>query len=197
MRNNSYGQTYNFTLIDKLGIYLSTSKIVGFVKRERPKRIIDIGCGYNAVLLQQLRGYSSDLTGIDIKTNKKINGIKFIDKKITTNLSFLKSNSADLIVINSVLEHLSNPEIILKEIYRILDKNGNLILNVPSWRGKFFLELSAFKLGLSPKEEMDDHKMYYDKKDLWPLLVKAGFKPSNIRVQYHKLYINTIAYAKK
>jgi len=43
------------------------------------------------------------------------------------------------------------------------------------------LEYSAFRLGFSPAEEMDDHKCYYDVKDFWPLLVRAGFRPSDIR----------------
>ena len=62
-------------------------------------------------------------------------------------------------------------------------------------RGKTFLEFSAFRLGLSPKSEMDDHKMYYDKRDLWPLLVKAGFLPSAIETRYHKFGLNLFAVA--
>ena len=41
--------------------------------------------------------------------------------------------------------------------------------------------------------EMDDHKMYYAKRDLWPLLVRAGFKPSRIKLQYHKFGLNLFA----
>ena len=32
--------------------------------------------------------------------------------------------------------------------------------------------------------------MYYDKRDLWPLLVRSGFRPSNIRLKYHKFGLN-------
>jgi hypothetical protein len=64
---------------------------------------------------------------------------------------------------------------------------------VPSWLGKRALEFSAFRLGLSPAEEMDDHKYYFDPKDLWPLLVRAGFRPSNIRCFRHKFRLNTFA----
>jgi hypothetical protein len=78
-------------------------------------------------------------------------------------------------------------------IYSILKPGGVLLINVPTWRGKFFLEFSAFRLGLSPKMEIDDHKMYYDKKDLWPLLVQAGFKPSQLQLSYHKFGLNLFA----
>jgi hypothetical protein len=72
-----------------------------------------------------------------------------------------------------------------------------LLVNVPTWRGKFFLEFSAFRLGTSPALEMDDHKMYYDRRDLWPLLVRAGFKPSGIRLSYHKFGLNLFGTAQK
>ena len=55
------------------------------------------------------------------------------------------------------------------------------------------LEISAFRLGLSPPEEMDDHKWYFDPRDLWPILVRVGFKPSEIRCHRHNFGLNTFA----
>ena len=78
----------------------------------------------------------------------------------------------------------------------MLAPGGVCLLNVPSWRGKRFLEYSAFKLGLSPADEMNDHKNYYDVKDLWPLLVRGGFQPSDIRCFRHKFGMNTFAVCK-
>jgi hypothetical protein len=40
---------------------------------------------------------------------------------------------------------------------------------------------------------MDDHKAYYDVNDLWPLLVRAGFRPSRIRCFSRKFGLNTFA----
>jgi hypothetical protein len=42
---------------------------------------------------------------------------------------------------------------------------------------------------------MDDHKMYYDPRDLWPLMVRAGFAPHAIRCFRHKFGLNTFAVA--
>ena len=116
-----------------------------------------------------------------------------IESNINNSFSKLGNQKFDLILIISVLEHLDNPVEVLKKCKNILKPNGKILINVPTWAGKFFLELSAFKLNLSPKIEMDDHKMYYDKKDLWPLLVKSGFKPSIIKLNYHKFYLNLYA----
>jgi hypothetical protein len=49
----------------------------------------------------------------------------------------------------------------------------------------------------TPKVEIDDHKMYYDKRDLWPMLVRAGSKPSQIRLRSHKFGLNLFAAARK
>ena len=40
---------------------------------------------------------------------------------------------------------------------------------------------------------MNDHKIYYDPRDLWPLLVRAGFIPQAIRMGTHKFGLNTYA----
>ena len=75
----------------------------------------------------------------------------------------------------------------------MLAPGGTAMFNVPTWRGKWFLELAAFRLGVSHADEMDDHKTYYDPRDLWPLLVRAGFRPSEIRCHRHKFGLNTFA----
>jgi len=81
----------------------------------------------------------------------------------------------------------------LSSCKELLAPDGVILINVPTWFGKFFLEYAAFKLNLSPKEEMDDHKMYYNKSDLWPLIVASGFLPSKIKLTYHKFGLNLFA----
>jgi hypothetical protein len=39
---------------------------------------------------------------------------------------------------------------------------------------------------------MDDHKTYFDPKDLWPLLFGAGFLPHGIKCHRHKFGLNTL-----
>ena len=92
-----------------------------------------------------------------------------------------------------MLEHVWEPLEVMRELRRALRPGGVCLVNVPSWLGKRALELSAFRLGLSPAAEMNDHKMYYDVRDLWPLLVKAGFRPQDVSCFSHKLGLNTFA----
>ena len=61
-------------------------------------------------------------------------------------------------------------------------RGGVCLVNVPSWRGKRFLEFSAFRLGLSPAEEIDDHKTYYD-----PTRPVAAARAGRLRPARHRV----------
>jgi SAM-dependent methyltransferase len=160
------------------------------------KQLGDFGCGYQAafvrgVLSKLERAVAVDLAlANDLKSHPKVTALEGLLPEILTQVP---SASLDIVLCMSVLEHLWNPLAALQECFRITRPGGMCLFNVPSWRGKRFLEYSAFRLGLSPKNEMDDHKSYYDVKDFWPLLVRAGFLPSNIRCFSHKFGLNVFA----
>ncbi|MEY2498515.1 MAG: hypothetical protein QOD12_2071, partial [Verrucomicrobiota bacterium] len=138
--------------------------------------------------------------GVDFQIAPALHNLSsftFHEGPIEEALLKLNGERMDVVMLISVLEHLSDPDAILQSAWSMLKPSGVLLVNVPTWRGKGFLEFSAFRLGLSPKVEMDDHKMYYDKRDLWPLLVRAGFKPSQIQLRYHKFGLNLFAAARK
>jgi SAM-dependent methyltransferase len=105
-------------------------------------------------------------------------------------LSDIDDHSVDLVIMNSVLEHLDDPVSTLIELRRVLSVTGVLFINVPTWIGKRALEFSAFRLGLSPRDEMEDHRRYYNNKQLWQEVRLAGFAPSAIKIKRHKFGLN-------
>src|SRR5207253_8850857 len=119
--------------------------------------------------------------------------LTFHEASIEDAVPELAAERFDVVLLISVLEHLWNPLPVLEHCLRVLRPGGVLFVNVPTWRGKWFLEFSAFRLGTSPADEMDDHKTYYDPRDLWPFLVRAGFRPRDIRCHRHKFGLNTFA----
>lgn len=196
---DSYGQ-HGLTWVDRFGASLSLRAI----RKRLPKRdsleALELGCGYRAQLLVALQERLKKGVGVDFQICPELKShprLTFMESTIEQAVLRLEDASFDVILFISVLEHLWGPLEVLKECKRLLKPGGVLLVNVPTWRGKFFLEFSAFKLGRSPKVEMDDHKMYYDKRDLWPLLVRAGFMPSQIVLRYHKFGLNLFAVACK
>jgi SAM-dependent methyltransferase len=197
--HESYGQK-KLSIVDRLGVWLSQRAI----SRELPSRsdleILELGCGYHATQLVALRPRLKHGVGVDFQLAPELAslpGFTFHEGTIEGALPRLASRTFDAVLLISVLEHLRDPAAIIAAVRDLLKPWGVLLINVPTWRGKAFLEFSAFRLGLSPKVEMDDHKMYYDKADLWPLLVRAGFKPSQIKLRYHKFGLNLFAVARR
>jgi SAM-dependent methyltransferase len=194
-RKEAYGRQ-RLTWIDRLGVYLSKRAILRRLPRRADLEVLDLGCGYHATLLRALLPHLAAGIGVDVDVSEQARSydrLAFLEMSLEDALPELDDSRFDLVLLISVLEHLSDPAAVLAECHRVLKPDGLLLVNVPTWRGKTFLELSAFRWGLSPALEMDDHKMYYDKRDLWPLLIRAGFKPSMIRLNYHKLGLNLFA----
>jgi len=195
-RDAAFGQDYSPTVVDRFGVWLSARQIRRFAPSFSGKAIADLGCGYQAAFTRTVLSLVESATLVDVALADDLKAhakVRAILGGLPESLRGLESGSFDIVLIVSVLEHLWDPLGTLQEIRRLLRPGGTCLVNVPSWRGKDYLELSAFRLGLSPAAEMDDHKTYYDVRDLWPLLVRAGFLPSQIRCFAHKFGLNTFA----
>ena len=198
-KHESYGQ-HRLTLVDHLGLWLSQRAIRRHLPGRNDLEVLELGCGYRATQLIALEPMLKHGIGVDfqiapeLQTREKFT---FHKGAIEQMLPKFESESVDVVMLISVLEHLAEPVSALQSAWRLLRQSGIVLVNVPTWSGKRFLELSAFRLGFSSKIEMDDHKMYYEKRDLWPMLVRAGFKPSQIRLRYHKFGLNLFAAATK
>jgi SAM-dependent methyltransferase len=195
-RTEAFAQGYDPSLTDRLGVWLSARQIRRWVPSFAGKRVADIGCGFHASFARSILDQAAAVTLVDVSLAddlKRHAKVHAIEGTLPQALAPLVSGSLDVVMAISVIEHVWDPLGTLKQIHRLLVPGGVCLINVPSWRGKRYLELSAFKLGFSPKSEMEDHKMYYDVRDLWPLLVQAGFLPSRIQCFTHKLGLNTFA----
>lgn len=197
--HESYGQK-KLSFVDRMGVWLSQRAI----SRELPNRsdleVLELGCGFRAAQLVALAPRLKRGVGVDFQLAPELASLEkltFREGTIEETLLTLTAQTFDAVLLISVLEHLGDPLFVIEAVRGLLRPSGVLLINVPTWRGKAFLEFSAFRLGLSPKLEMDDHKMYYDKRDLWPLLVRAGFKPSLIKLRYHKFGLNLFAAAQR
>lgn len=198
--HESYGQHGAQTWVDRFGIWLSQRAIRRWLPARNDLVVLELGCGYRATQLVALGDRIARAVAVDFSIAPEVRqraNFTCYEGPIEDTLPKLDRGAFDVVLLISVLEHLRAAPAALESAHALLKPGGVLLINVPTWRGKFFLELSAFRLGLSPKVEMDDHKMYYDKRDLWPLLVRAGFLPSRLRLRYHKFGLNLFATATK
>lgn len=200
LRTESYGQR-DLPLLARWGVNLSQRSIRKYLPQGPPFTVLDCGCGYYARTLQALAPRLERGVGIDVKISpdcRSLPRLEFIESDLASALPRQAADQFDLVLLNSVLEHLWSPLETLRECHRVCRPEGLFYVNVPTWCGKTFHELLAFRLGLGGGQlEIDDHKMYYDKRDLWPLLVAAGFRPSRLRLHYHKFGLNLYAVCRK
>ena len=196
VRARSFGQDGGLSPVDRFGVWLSGRAIQRNVKSFAGLHAGDFGCGYDARFMRTVLGEVQEAVLVDVALAPDLRSdprVTAIEGHLPEALDELGDASFDVVLCISALEHLSEPARALRSFRRLLRPSGVCLINVPSWRGKRFLEFSAFRLRLSPAAEMDDHKRYYDPRDLWPMLVEAGFRPSGITCSRHKFGLNTFA----
>lgn len=199
-RHRAWGERYDLKLADKFGIWLSSVQIHRRVGSFRGLRILDIGCGYQAAFVRSVLDQVEHATVVDLSLAEDLRAHPKIDAHtglLPDALRAIDSESCDFVLCNNVLEHLWHPVDAVREARRILRAGGTAFFNVPTWRGKFYLEMLAFRLKITATDEIDDHKAYYDEQGLWRLVVEGGFKPKDVLVRRHKFDMNVFAFCKK
>jgi SAM-dependent methyltransferase len=101
---------------------------------EYVKTILDIGCGAgdNAKILKAL---GKTVVGLTISESEAKIAEAFCDRVIIDdieNISLLKDEKFDCILMSHICEHLINPEKVLINIGKYLNENGRLIIAVPN-----------------------------------------------------------------
>jgi SAM-dependent methyltransferase len=92
-------------------------------------RLIDLGCG-KVPLYHAYKDYITDNLCVDWPASLHKN--PFLDTECDLNLPLpFHDEQFDTIILSDVLEHLSNPQQLCGEMYRILKPGGKVILNVP------------------------------------------------------------------
>jgi len=144
-----------------------TSKsLINFAKNNSGKNILDIGCA-TGEYCQKLTELGFKCIGIDInekyiqKANE--NGVEAYLME-GTNLNF-PDKSFETILLFEVLEHVNNPESVLKEAKRVAKKN--ILITVPNCTD--FSKLTRYSLTYDHMLE-EDHVNFFTKTDLERLL---------------------------
>lgn len=94
--------------------------------------ILDAGCGDNGMVLEFMT-VPKLIVGIDID-KKSLDKNQIINKKIVADLKDipLNSNSVDIVLSEFVIEHIDNPDLVFKEISRVLKPGGVFVFITPN-----------------------------------------------------------------
>ena len=163
----------------------SVLKKISFTYRNL-KRFCDLGCG------------SGHRTSLFCESGRVVMGLDHNDYRLPQHKDFIfkeediftnsiKPSSFDMVLNFDVIEHLNNPEKLLKEIHKILKKDGICILSTPNKYRFFgalliFLGLRKFPYCLNPnyvnlKNKTDHwHQKEYTAREIKNLVEKNNFR---------------------
>jgi SAM-dependent methyltransferase len=92
-------------------------------------KLLDLGCG-DVALYEMYRPLVSELVCVD--WGGSYHDVSHLDYEFNLNEPFpLEDNYFDTILLTDVLEHISNPDNIWKEMTRVLKTGGKIIIGVP------------------------------------------------------------------
>ena len=138
-------------------------------------RVCDLGCGLQASFLDYAADRVAGGVGVDDQVAAAANGrFRRVRADICAPLP-LESEQFDHVVMLAVLEHLREPEPVLREAHRILAPGGSLILTWPSALVDPILDvLHAIRL-VSDEMESNEHQRRIPLLDLRQILARIGF----------------------
>ncbi|NTV31568.1 class I SAM-dependent methyltransferase [candidate division WWE3 bacterium] len=163
--------------------------------------IVDIGCGSVGYYLNYLidKRYSvNEYIGIDPLLNPDIDQLhqpikntRFISSMLDSTLE-LESNSADLVVGFSVLEHIQYPDKIMKEVIRIMKPGGRAIFSAPTPSAKSILEIMANQLQLISPHTVKRQPQYFTKETMLRLIPPQLTEEVVIMHHYFEFGLNNL-----
>jgi len=115
-------------------------------------KLLDAGCGIGLHGFEYDLKSKADVIGIDFSEEKISNAIK-IKESLKSDMHFivgditdipLSDNSFNAIICSEVLEHIKEDKKALKELVRVLKKDGTLILSFPAYTRHSMINMKKF-----------------------------------------------------
>lgn len=134
--------------------------------------ILDVGSGYCYYSeWLAINNPNLKIMSIDQLDLASANGVDFISTNLEESIP-LESEAFSTILAFDIIEHVTNEELLVSELYRVCKKNGILIGSVPHDDDKF---LPAYNLTFYHRSDVT-HKRYYVPSTLKKCLTSAGFE---------------------
>ena len=170
-------------------------KIIKITTKIAPKKVLDIGCGSGYLISELSKAINAQFYGVDVYQNE-IKNCEYKIADITEEIPF-NNEMFDCVILGEVIEHVPNPDFLLREINRVLKKDGYLIISTPnlvSWANRILVLLgiqplytetsNEVNLGryfkfLGQEGKVQGHLKIFTHRSLQEILERNGFKVKN------------------
>lgn len=97
------------------------------------KTVLDVGCGIGTYV-KRFQDFSDDVYGIDVDVPRVEMGAEFasgLAVAVGEHLPF-RDASVDVVMLNEVIEHVTDDRDTMREVYRILRPGGSVVIYAPN-----------------------------------------------------------------
>jgi SAM-dependent methyltransferase len=139
-------------------------------------RVLDLGCGLEAAFLNYAADRVGSGVGLDDQVEEGTRGRwRCVRADLRAPLPF-SDGEFDHVVMLAVLEHLTDPEAVLRQAHRVLAPQGSLILTWPSAMVDPILRVLHSVHLVSDEMESDEHQKRIPVETLKEMLQGIGFQ---------------------
>ena len=151
---------------------------LNFLSPAKNEVILDVGCGNGKVSLRVAKRakivYGVDIAKSALKNIKKKPKNLIFRRMNIENLRF-RQDFFDKIVCVETLEHVLNPKKAIKELRRVLKRDGYLVLTYPTVNTTIIKKIEI-KIGITKNFPVSEHLTEWDYDRLIDEMRKSGFK---------------------
>jgi ubiquinone/menaquinone biosynthesis C-methylase UbiE len=140
------------------------------------KTLLDVGCGNGIFLSMVLNKFDVEVSGIDISPGMIEKSKELLDSRADLKVGDSEhlpwnDGSFDVVTCSASFHHYPNPELVLKEMRRVLRPDGILMIADPFTSN----ELLRFFANILIKFSKSGDVKIYSQKEMQELLEKCGF----------------------
>jgi SAM-dependent methyltransferase len=182
--NIYYNGEYEVQIHQQKKVILKSEKILKLLKGlglKENSKIFELGSSHG-FFLNEVQNNNFKPYGVELSKNACINAKEKFGIEIENNLFdkssyYEKENYFDVCCMFDVLEHVTDPNPVLKGFKKILKKNGRVVFTVPNINSTEFKLFGKHWEWLSPPA----HLYYYSPNTMKKLLEKYGFEVEIIK----------------
>lgn len=144
----------NVTYISRVDPRLA--RIISLATGLGPTSLLDLGCGRGFLLDRLADAGLTGLSGMDVYDDVDSTRWSYARGDITQTLPF-ESSGFDCVIAGEIIEHVPDPDHLLREIRRVLVPGGTLIMSTPnivSWANRVLVPLGVQPLGTETSSEV-------------------------------------------